>query len=269
MTEKYDLAIGGSFELEVSKAEIKWDGYDSLLAEAEELAQAINELEVNEDNVRNSKKLLAEVRKKTQQLERIRKDVKNSILENFMTFEQQVKAIESVVQEAENLQRAKVRILDEEARERKAQQIAEIWDKRIEMYTFAELIDFNDFLQPTHLNKGTTLNKVEEQMVEFFTKIDTDLDAISGLPNGDTIASEYFNNGLNLQSAMKKVNFIEATKKRVETVIPSPKEVKIEADEPKIITNRASFVIDGAEMIQLAQALLDSNKIKYTKIEGD
>lgn len=268
MTEKYDLAIGGSFELEVNKAEIKWDGYEALLEEAETLAQAINDLEVTDDNVKASKKLLAEVRKKTNQLATIRKDVKNSILESFVSFEQQVKDIESVVQEAENLQRAKVRALDEEARERKAQQVAEIWDKRIEMYSFADLIDFNNFLQPTHLNKGTTLNKVEEQMVEFFTQIDTDLDAISSLPNGETIASEYFNNGLNLQQAMKKVNFIEATKKRVEIVMPV-KVVEPEPEPVKIISSTASFVIEGAEMIQLAQALLDTNKIKYTKIEGD
>ncbi len=149
---------------------IDFPEYDNLLAQATEVAEYLKTLEVNEDNIKENKKILAKANKAIKELNDRRIKIKKAIMEPYEEFAEKVKNIESIVKEADELVRSQVRNLEEKEREEKKARIQEIWDKRIGAYEYAKIMTFGDFLKSKHLNKTTTLKKVEDEMVETLEK---------------------------------------------------------------------------------------------------
>ena len=67
-----------------------------------------------------------------------------------------------------------------------------IFEQRIKLYAFENLVSFHDFLKPEHLNKTTSINAVEKDMVEFLEQIDSDLKTLNSMENSKALVSAYF-----------------------------------------------------------------------------
>ena len=106
---------------------ILFDEYEQIKMQAVALADEIEAVEVNEDNIKTSKKLLAAINKDLKQLEDNRISIKKAMLQPYDVFESQVKEIVNIVKQADNEVRKQVKYLEEFERLQKEAAIEELF----------------------------------------------------------------------------------------------------------------------------------------------
>lgn len=208
----------------VTPGVVRFDEYEKLYQEALQLAAQIEQVEVTDDNIQISKKMLAAVNKRIKEMEARRISIKKEMLEPYETFEKQVKEIVSIVKDADNLVRDQVRELEEKERDEKRTALAELFEKRMKQYSFGEMFTFENFLKPTHLNKSTSMKSIETDMVTWLEKIDADLKVIRSLPNSENVLTEYYDTK-DLTVAINIVNDRDARKQQVAQMVKPTKNV--------------------------------------------
>lgn len=171
--------------------DITFGGFDNLLEQSKKLAYEIENVEVNEENIKQSRKLLAAVNKRLKELDDKRISIKKEVLVPYNVFESQVKEIVNIVKEADNIVRVQVREMEEKERELKKQEIEKLFNKRISTFKYSELFTFYDFFKQSYLNKTTSMNRIELEMVGWFAKIENEVAVISTLPNSTKILAQY------------------------------------------------------------------------------
>ena len=135
-------------QIQVIQGSVVFGGYDELRRQATDLANNIRTVEVTEDNVKMSKKLLASVNKRLKELEDKRISIKKTMLEPYQEFEEQVKDIVGIVKDADGFVRDQVNELEALERDQKEAILNDLFMKRKQMYSFGDLLDFRrDFLQ--------------------------------------------------------------------------------------------------------------------------
>ena len=246
--KKEELTILDVLPVEVKKGTIIFNTYETLLSQAKKIAEYIRQVEVDEENIKEAKKLLAEVNKKIKLLEDNRKAVKNEMLAPYVTFEEQVKEIVNIVKEADTIVRDKVRELEELEREEKEKQIETIFNSKLKFYNFNDLVKFSDFLKPSMLNKTTSMNKIEEEISTFLEDVKSNFELIKTMDISEELLEEYLN-GFNLTRAMSLVN--------------SRKETKIKVIQAVKTGNKYLFIINDEKDAKIVELLLKQNEIKY------
>lgn len=201
--DEHQLTLDVS-SIKVQPGTVTFPGYENLKEEALYLAKQIEVLKVDEENVKTSKKMLATINSRVKELEDKRISIKKQIMEPYDEFEKQVKEIVKIVKEADETVRGQVRQLEEEERQNKREQLEILWDKRIGQYQFNEFFEFEHFLKPQHLNKSTSLNTVEKEMVEWLEQRDQDIKYLKTLDYKDEILAEY-RQSKNLSEAVNTV----------------------------------------------------------------
>jgi Protein of unknown function (DUF1351) len=219
-----DLSINIS-QIVVKPGQVLFNDFETVKNQALTLSEYIAKVEVTEENVQTSKKMLAAVNGRITEMEKRRIAIKKEILEPYDVFEKQVKEIVNIVKEADGTVRTQVKSLEEKEREQKQEIIREIFEKRIKQYNFGELFGFDSFISSKHLNKSTSLNTVEMEMVKWLEKIESDLKVIDTLPNRDKILTEYLDTK-DVAVAIRIVNEYEERMKKVAQVKPPVKESK-------------------------------------------
>jgi hypothetical protein len=249
-------------QIEVVQGQVVFKTYEEVKASAVKLAEQIKTLEVSEDNVKLSKKLLAEVNKRVKELEDRRIIIKKAMLEPYQTFEEQVKEIVGIVKEADAIVRDQVKQMEEQERIEKEKVLWELWAKRIQQYSFKEFVQFMDFAQPRHLNKSISIDAVEKEMVAFLEKVEGDMQVIYKLPEVDNHINAYLNT-FDLGQAMMIVKQEQERKAQIEqarkkTVQPSGK-----------IAFLVSIKVENEKELKLLEMILQENKFEYTTDKVD
>ena len=242
-----ELILDG--DIQFKPAEIQFPRFEELKQNALILADRIQQVEVTEENIKEVKKDLAQVRKLVTELNNRRKLVKAEILKDYNTFESQIKEIDGIISDAEGVVRDQTRQIEQAERDRKHDAIREVWDKRVGQYTLSNYGDFFErWLQPQHLNKTTTMKSIEEDMVKWLEDRQKDIDVLL------TMDGEYFVeyiDSLDLAAAIQTVNH--------------RKEVRNMVQDDEDPDDTAIFVITGAKDIKLTEALLKENEIEYRR----
>src|SRR4051794_7228445 len=97
----------------VKQGSIQFNDYENVKQQAIKLAEEIKTVEVTEDNIKQSKKLLAAVNKRLKELDDKRISIKKVMLEPYQLFEEQVKEIAAIVKDADQDVREQVKYLEE------------------------------------------------------------------------------------------------------------------------------------------------------------
>lgn len=237
----------------VRKGIVEFNGFEKLKQEAVQLSELISQVEVTEETVRTSKKMLAAVNGRIKEMEDRRITIKKEMLEPYNLFEKQVKEIVSIVKEADTIVRNQVKSLEERERDQKREAIVEIFEKRIKQYSFSDLFTFDSFISSKHLNKSTSMKSVEMEMVQWLEKIEADIKVIQSLPNAQDVLAEYADTK-DVTVALTIVNEREERKKRVEQVKPV---VNQSINQLFIIT------LDDEKDLKLVEMFMNQNNIKY------
>lgn len=247
-----DVIKEHNYKIITTQGNVTFEEYDNLLSEANNLAEHVKQVEVNEENVKETKRLMAQMNNRIKELETTRKDVKKTILEPYNHFDNQVKTIKSVIDDAVSHVKKQERELTEQERENKKQAIADIFDKRIKHYGFEKIMGFADFLKPQYLNKSFSMNKVENELVEWLEKTKRDLDTIDKLDNRDELIVEY----QNTQDLSMAFEIIDKRNQR-------KKQIAEQAKRPETKQTYHVFTISNEKDAQITKLLLEQNNIEF------
>lgn len=250
-----ELMLFEDNQIVVKQGVVEFNGFEKLKAEATQLSEQIEKVEVTDDNIQSSKKMLAAVNKRVKEMESRRIAIKKELLIPYEAFESQVKEIVGIVKGADEVVRKQVKDLEERERDDKNEKISEIFEKRIGQYSFSDVFKFEHFIKPQHLNKSTSLKSVESEMVEWLEKKDADMKVIQSLPNSHDVLMEYMDTK-DLSIAINIINDREERKKQLEQVAPVRKAVQ---------SNGQVFIItltDEKDML-LVEMFMQQNNINY------
>ena len=262
-------------------AVIEWPEYEQVLEQAKKVAEQLETVEVTEDNVKESKRLVAALNKDVNRLETFRKEVKGRILEPYSALERQVKEIVGIVKEADTLVRSQVYELEEQERRQKRADLYDLFHTRA--YAYEDVIDFIDFdrwLTPQHLNKSVSMNKCEQSMVEYMEGVKEDVALAKTLSDSEEILTEFLLQG-NIKVAIQAV---ADRKKALETVKAIGAEdrpgtndsadtddaVAPTSTEGASITRsqeQAAFIIYGSKNIELIRMFIEKHDIDFEEVD--
>lgn len=235
-------------DIQVVLGKIDFPQYSDLLKQATELATWLKNIEINEENLTDAKKLVAETRKRVNALEDVRKNVKKEVMFPYMAFEAQVKEITRIVKDAEDLNREKIRQFDEKERAAKEHEVKRIFTLRMSKYAdLKNIVKFDKFLKQEYLNKTYSMNKVEQDMVDRLEAIKRDINVINNMDNSQDLVIEYVESDYDLTSAIEQINKRNALKEEIE--------VNIKQEFKIIFNNESDF--------RLAKILLEKESINF------
>lgn len=251
-------------EIVLNGTEVSFPQYQSILDRVIKIRDYLSNVEVTEESLGNAKKLVATIRKEVEGLNRQRIDTKKIYLQPFELIEVQIKEISDIATEAENSIRSQTRRLEELERERKEEQIREIFEKRTKRLKHKDFIRFEDFIKPQHLNKSTSISKVENEMVQWLESIKTDIQIIHcgtiGTP--EELLPIYFEEcGLNLSKTLQTYS----ERQKVEEYYKEILEPKVEK-KPEVKQEPACFIELKCSDLQIVKALLDKHQIYYREV---
>ena len=254
---QFDLAPS-SEGLSFTPAKVDFNDYDRIRSEALMLNDILHQLQIDEDNVKMAKKLVAGVRAQVNVLDTERKEAKKRVMEEFNEFELQVKEISSIVGEGENLVRSKIRQLEEIEREEKLEDVKELWEEHSSRYEFTSWFGFGKWFDSRYLNKTQSLNKTEEELVSWLESTRNDVMVIDSHASREDLMVIYNQNGGKLSEALITLQQVEVEKqeyKQTERVVDNKKKVQ----KRYVIT-----LYDESEYLRLIQ-LADRYGLIYDK----
>ncbi len=242
--------------IDIIQGKVAFPGYHDLKAQAELIASKISEMEVTEENIKDVKKTLAKVNKSVKALNDERIRVKKELAAPYEAFAEQVKEIETIVKSADEMVRSQVRDMEEQERQKKKEALREVFELRIGHYEYAKIFTFDEWLEPGHLNKSTSLTKAEEQMVEWLEQRERDIKILHGMPDRDELLQVY-----------RICQDVAMTIEEVEQKNKALREMKDVWDE----TEQETFMLKvfSKKDLMLAQVLLKENDIDFETIGGE
>ena len=244
-------------QIQVVQGSVVFGGYEELKRQATDLANNIKTVEVTEDNVKLSKKLLASVNKRLKELEDKRISIKKTMLEPYQEFEEQVKEIVGIVKDADAFVRDQVNELEMIERDEKSAVLQELFDKRKQMYSFGNLLDFvRDFFKAKHLNKTTSIDSVEKEMVVFLEQIEKDTKVIEIMDKSNDLFFAYMET-FDLADAMMRVQKDAERKEQIKNTVK-----KAPASEK--IGFLVSVQVRNKKELTLIEMILQEHGFEYT-----
>ena len=241
-------------ETEIVKFEvgkIDFNAYEYIKEKALNLSENLKKVEVTEENIKESKKVIAEVNKDVKKLEDYRIKIKKEMLKPYNDFEAQVKEIVTIVKEADNIVRSQIREMEETERRNKKAVIKEMFEDKVKHYDFNDAITFENFFKENMANKTTSLDKLENELSDWLEQRKMDIGVIKNLEDNE-ILKEYLET-FNLAQSIENAKAREEKNKKVEEVMK-----KAEKSDKKYI-----FIISDEKDAKLTEMLLKENKIKY------
>lgn len=239
-------------------ATVRFSDYERIKGQAEDLNMILNQVQVSEENLKLAKKLVAEVRKQYNVLDQQRKDAKKAIMGNFSDYESKVKEIGFIVSEGENLVRGKIRELEEIERDEKASEIKELWDEHSTHYDFVSFYGYDEWFEPRLLNKTQSVNKTEEELVQWLQRVQNDMKVIDSQPEREDLMLLYKSNQGDLSKALIELNKIQEQRKQVELL--SRVEDRMESEE-----RTYTITLYSEDTYHKVLKWLQDNDIDYTK----
>lgn len=197
--------------IKLRQGEVIFNEYQLLLDQAKNINTVLKRTIITEENIKENKKLVAQVSKSIKELDRRRIEIKEFLNEPYKDFENQLKEIKGIVQEGEKIVRDQIRELEQKEKELKYQQILERFQERIQKYQ-SEVYVFDKFMQPEYLNKSYSMKKIDKKIGEFINTVNNDLEFIDSQPAEirDALVNEYVNSN---KSVIECVNLIKERKR--------------------------------------------------------
>lgn len=239
-------------------AKVTFGDFERIKAQALMLNDLLNQVEVDEENVKTAKRLVAGVREQVNRLDRERIDNKKRVLEQYTVFEGQVKEINAIVSEGEDLVRSKIRQLEEVERDRKRELVESMWDDHAGRYEFTEYFGYDYWFDEKFTNKSQSMNKLEEQLVQWLEAKRSDIMFIDSHQSREDLLVIYRENGGKLSEALLTLQDIEREKDELKGT--KRVNVSVRPTEPMhkyIITLHTS--VDAMKVIEF----MGQNEIQY------
>ena len=250
-------------DIKVEVGTIKFDGFPTLRLSVERLVEKMKTVEVTEENVKESKQLVARVRKEVDALNDERKRVERFYLSPLDDFIRGIKEVGDLIKEAEESVRSQVRTLDEIEREVKYQDVQMLFDLRVKAYDLKDMFDFTDFYRREFTNKTYALSKVESEMVEWLGKIESDLNFLSEQTEAAKVLAEYKDTkdvALAVKHIEEQNKYYSELEKRMQHVVTVSNPDFVQAKQ------EFKFIVTGENDASILREFLVTTGIKFREV---
>lgn len=247
----------------VEQGKFDLPGFDEMLDKIDRLGLYIRTLEVTPDNLKESKKLAAQVRKISDTLNRERIDFKNQYLRPYDELAEKFKILTNRVEVHENLVRNQIRKLEDQERQEKKEIIQQIFEKRLRAYGAESLYPFDTFMQSKYLNKTVSINKVENEMVQWFEQRKMELEMLKDF--AESVDAEY----TDILNFYLEVNDLASSCKHFQDLMEKKKALEEDLDnQPKRRgkTQKYRMIQFRIEDQNKIEQLLNENNIEFKLI---
>lgn len=153
--------------------------HEELKAELERRLQKYQGLVYTEETVSEAKKDRASLNKFKKALNDKRLEIKRLCLAPYEDFESKVKELVGMVEQPVNEIDAQVKGFEEQKREMKRADIEDFWN--LQESDVKTLVSLDRVFNPRWLNTTYSMKKVEEEIMEFFSKVESELALIEEL----------------------------------------------------------------------------------------
>lgn len=233
---------------------------EQLSKEIKEKVDRVNNLVVNEDTVKETKQLRAELNKEFTELETQRKMVKNAIMQKYDEFEEIYKNnVSNLYKNADSELKTKIDEVENQLKENKRCELIEFFIQYKETYHL-DYINFEDI--GLNITLSASMKSLKDQIKDFCEKIDKDVKLIELDENKDKLMLEYIRNGFDYQKA--KLTLIEEQKQLEELKQQMELKQQIQQEEEQIV-EKVEEIAAPVEIIEEEDILEVSFTIKTTK----
>lgn len=231
--------------------EIEWN-FEDLKAEIAKKVEPYTTLVLTEDQIKDGKKDVANLRKLIKALEDKRKDIKNQLLIPYDKFEAKEKELVDVVQTAVDNINSQLNAAEKKRRDEKLEKVQKIYEECIS--DLKQVIPFKKAFKESYLNAGTSFKKIREEMSVLYEKVEAELRIINGdmSPYVANMKQEYLKN-LDLSQAMAKKNELEEAEKVRK--MEEERRQKEMAERERFIQEQAALFEKGKEQKQAEPTL--------------
>lgn len=196
--------------------------------------------------------MIAEAKSDTANLNKLKKALsderisrKKDFMKPFETFEEQVKELCGMIDEATSGIKAQLDEYEQKRIEEKRTAIRELFSEIASEYDALDFITLDKIFNDKWLNKTTTDKAIATEITEAFEKATRDLEVIAQMPNFSFEAKEVYKRTLDLNQAIaegkrmsdiaeaKKQAEIEAQRRAEEARLRAEEEARRKADEEK------------------------------------
>lgn len=257
-------------DLTVAVGTFIFPNYDQVKSNIIAIRDFVKNIEVSEDGIKESKKLVASISKDVKALNDVRIEAKKLYLEPYETVNEQCKELTQIAREAEGFLRTQIRAFEEKEREEKEAELESIFGRRKKAYEYSELLEFKDFFKPSYANKSFSINKAEQEMVEWFEQRKNDLDSLKVQCETNKEFTEYLNiyfnqAGLSLsQTLLNKKEQEREVEKLYEKVKAKPKRP---VKNKKEFVNKKALIEILDKDLEKVTAMLNTMEIEYKVID--
>lgn len=266
MSEKQLPSLEFSPTLAVKTGDFVFPNYDQAKRNILLIRDYLKDVEVTEDGLKEAKKLVASIRKEVNSLNDTRIQAKKEYLKPYEIVASQIKELSDIATEAENFIRVQTRELEEKERDEKESYLSDIFEKRKAHYDYQEFFEFEDFLKPQYLNKSFSINKAEQEMVDWLEQRKFDLQVLETSVTDIREAREYirtyfFECGLNLNQTLLEI------KNREKQSIEVKKHFEKKDPQNPVETEPTVLIEIPVSSQSKVLAMLNTMEVKYQVIK--
>ena len=235
--------------------------FEELKQEVEERTASYVGLVYTEDQIREAKRDLANLRKFTKALSDERIKVKKELMKPYMDFEGKIKELSSIVDNAIKSIDDQVKGFEEQKKAEKMKEIERIFDD-IALPEGMEWLMLERLFDIKWLNASVSLKKIQAEIKERVDEIKQNVDTLKNLPEFGFEAMEAYKITLNLAEAIddaKKIAEIQVAKAahEAETKPVAIEQAKQEERQKEWVSFRALLSYEDAT--ELRKFFLDRN----------
>ena len=261
----------------VSPARIDLSGVSKLYDDIVKLSKHMETVEVTEENIKESKKLLATVRKEWNKLDTQRKDIKKQVLEPYDELDEKLKEMKAILEAGESNIATQLNDIREAERQEALKDLEYQFDLKHKAYNAPKWLSFDKFMEPnmtlvnnkntSHIKKVTALRDFFERYAEDYAKVK------ERYPLEDertAILLSYSTNGLNMDKAVEAYEAMIAEKERLHEDQEALKRkakptisINVKPEKPKATPMTKTFEFADVSDYDKAVKLLHENKVNF------
>ena len=148
--------------------------FEELKQELTERLHHYNTLVVTEDAIKEAKEDLAKLRKLKEAIETRRKEVKRQCMAPYNAFEAQVKELTVLIDAPVASINGQIKAFDEQEKAKKRSEIEATYYELVPE-EFRDIIPLERILDPSWLNKGTTMKSIQEAINTKMQRVNVDM----------------------------------------------------------------------------------------------
>lgn len=206
---------------------------DKILKAVKERTERFQGLVIDEDQVKEIKKIRAEINSEFTALDTARKQIKKDILVPYEIFEADFKDFKKEYDSALDNIDSQVQKYDLKVKEQKKDEIEEYFASLKANYPELPFISFFHVFEQKYTNTSESMKKVRESIMAKLEAYKADVETLNAMENQALILAEYKSNGFILTSAIKTVTDRIKREQEEKDRIAKLEAIKKEAEEAK------------------------------------